>query len=64
MKEIFSIAVIVATLFGGTKAAQKIYVEVRQAALTKAAQGLPNLSDFTKKLTNESKPFVDKKLKR
>lgn len=55
MKEIFSIAVIVATLFGGTKAAQKIYVEVRQAALTKAAQGLPRLSPFAIKLTSGSK---------
>lgn len=55
MKELIGIAVTVATLFGGTMAAEKIYVEVRQAALTKAAQGLPRLSTFSKTLTQMEK---------
>lgn len=61
MKELISIAVTVATLFGGTMTAKKIYVDIRQAALTKAAQGLPRLSPFAIKLTNGSRPIADKK---
>lgn len=37
MKELISIAVLIATLFGGTVVAKKIYSSVREAALTKAA---------------------------
>lgn len=55
MKELIGIAVIVATLFGGTMATEKIYVEVRQAALTKAAQGLPRLSHLSETLTYRTK---------
>jgi hypothetical protein len=54
MKEIISIAVLIATLFGGTIAAEKIYCSVRAAALTKAAQGLPSLSSFGDVLTSDS----------
>lgn len=55
MKELVGIALVVTALFGGTIIAEKIYVEVRQAALTKAAQGLPRLSPFAIKLTSGSK---------
>ena len=41
MKDLISIAILVATIFGGTVAAEKIYSSVREAALTQAAQGLP-----------------------
>ena len=52
MKEIISIAILIATLFGGTLAAERIYCSVREAALTKAAQGLPSLSRFGHALTS------------
>lgn len=55
MKELIGIAVVVATLFGGTIAAEKIFADVRKASLTKAAQGLPDLSAFTKVLTHKTK---------
>ena len=51
MQEIISAVVLVATLFGGTVAADKIYHAVQKAALTKAAQGLPRLSPFAAALT-------------
>lgn len=51
MNDLISIAVLVTTLFGGTVAADKIYCSVREAALTKAAQGLPRLSTFSHALT-------------
>ena len=52
MEELISIAVLVATLYGGTLATEKIYVTVREAALTKAAQGLPRLAPFAASLTS------------
>lgn len=55
MKELISIAVVVTTLFGGTITAEKIYFEVRQAALAKASEGLPRLAPFSKSLTTRSK---------
>ena len=58
MKELISIAVLIATLFGGTLAAEKIYCSVREAALTKAAHGLPNLARFGNALT--SSPVVNR----
>jgi len=53
VEELISIAVLVATLFAGTMAAEEIYVSVRTAALTKAAQGLPRLSPFAASLTRK-----------
>ena len=55
MNELIGVAVLVATLFGGTIAAEKIFESVRKAALTKAAQGLPRLSPFADSLTKKSK---------
>lgn len=43
MKELIGIALLIAILFGGTKVVGYIHNEVRKAALTKAAQGLPAL---------------------
>lgn len=54
MKELISIAILIATLFGGTLAAEKIYSSMREAAFSKAAQGLPPLSPFARTLTKES----------
>jgi hypothetical protein len=51
MQEIISAVILVATLFGGTIAADRIYHAVQKAALTKAAQGLPRLSPFAAALT-------------
>ena len=45
----------VAAMFGGSIVAQKIFVAVRSAALTKSASGLPKLSDFSQKLTKKNK---------
>ena len=56
MDELISIAVLVATLFGGSLAAEKIFVTVREAALTKAAHGLPRLAPFTARLTSTRHP--------
>ena len=46
MEELISIAILIATLYGGTVATEKIYVSVRAAALSKAAHGLPRLTPF------------------
>jgi len=51
MKELIGIAVLIATLYGGTLAAGRICELVREAALTKAAHGLPKLSLFAASLT-------------
>ena len=51
MRELIGIAILIATLYGGTVASEKIYCAVREAALTKAAHGLPRLSPFAKSLT-------------
>ena len=51
MNELISIAILIATLFGGTVAAEKFYCSVREAALTKAAQGLPPLKILAGALT-------------
>lgn len=53
MKDLISTAILIATLFGGTVLADKIYGAVRTAALQKASQGLPNLAPFAKKLTTK-----------
>ena len=55
MKELID-AVVTAALTltvatGSTYALKKIGTEVKRAALTKAAQGLPPLAPFTRKLT-------------
>jgi hypothetical protein len=55
MNELISIAVLIATLYGGTVIGEKIFVSVRTAALTKAAQGLPSLSKFSHGLTSHKK---------
>jgi hypothetical protein len=52
MKGLIAIATLICTLYGGTWAARWIYREVRLAALTKAATGLPRLSPFAAALTN------------
>jgi cytochrome c556 len=53
MEDLISIAVLVATLYGGTVTADKIYNMTREAALTKAAHGLPRLAPFAKALTTK-----------
>lgn len=52
VEELISIAVLIATLFGGTVVAEKVFVSVRHAALVKAAEGLPRLSPFAAKLSH------------
>ena len=48
-----STAILIATLFGGTVVADKIYISLRRMALEKSAQGLPNLAPFAKQLTKK-----------
>ncbi|OQW46916.1 MAG: hypothetical protein A4S09_03145 [Proteobacteria bacterium SG_bin7] len=45
--------VLITGIFGGTVAAQKIYQEVRLAALIKAAKGLPKLSPLAHAMTRQ-----------
>ncbi len=54
MKDLISIAILIATLFVGTVTANKNYNSVRQAALEKSAHGLPNLAPFAKNLTKKN----------
>lgn len=51
MQDLISLAIVIATLFGGTHTAKKIFNEVRIAALTKAAHGLPSLNKLSHGLT-------------
>ena len=51
MDQLIGLAIFLATTFGGGWLAHDIYVQVRTAALTKAAQGLPSLSEFSRQLT-------------
>jgi hypothetical protein len=53
MKELISIAVLVATLYGGSLLGERIFQYVRKEALTKAASGLPRLSKFSQRLTDQ-----------
>ena len=53
MNDLISAAILTATLFGGTVAADKIYVLIRKEALEKSAKGLPNLAPFARHLTRK-----------
>ncbi len=50
MKEYLEIAAIAAVLVLGTSMAKQTHDRLREVALTKAAHGLPSLSDFTRSL--------------
>ena len=52
MKELISVAVLIATLYGGSVLGNRILNSVREAALTKAAIGLPRLSTMSRSLTS------------
>ena len=58
MQDLIIAAILIATLYGGTVAATKIHDAVREAALTKAAQGLPRLSAFGHALTSHDRNKV------
>lgn len=55
MKEVIGIAILVASLFGGTKMVRIIHDEVRKVALTKVAQGLPTTPQPRKHGLKENK---------
>ncbi len=61
MKDLISIAILIATLFGGTVLADRIIPAVRVAALTKAAQGLPPLTPLANALTAEPRQKKEKR---
>ena len=50
MKEIISVVALLATIYGGTLALKNIHDAVRRAALEKAAQGLPSLTNLSHQL--------------
>ncbi len=47
MKEIISAVLLIVSLFAGTHYLKEIHDSVRRAALEKAAQGLPSLTEMT-----------------
>jgi hypothetical protein len=51
MENLISTAILIATLFGGTFLAGRIHHAVREAALTKTAQGPPKLAPFAASLS-------------
>lgn len=51
MKELISVVVLLATLYGGTVVGERILNSVREAALTRAASGLLRLSTISRSLT-------------
>lgn len=55
MNDLISTAILIATLFGSTVTADKIYISVRRAALEKSAKGLPNLAPFALQLTKKNR---------
>ena len=55
MKDLIGVAILIATSFGGTLVAGRIYRTVREAAIAKTAQGLPPLTSFAHQLTGESR---------
>lgn len=55
MKEIISAAFLLGTLYGGTVVLKDIHDWVRTAALTKASQGLPSLTQIHKRLQQPAK---------
>ena len=56
MQELIGVAILIATLCGGTLVAEKIHNAVREVALTKAAEGLPKLSTLSRALTSQPHP--------
>jgi len=63
MKELISVAVLIATLYAGSILGTRILNSVRGAALTKAATGLPSLSTMSRSLTSPKakSPLVPQK---
>lgn len=51
MKDLISIAVLIATLYGGSLIGEQLLQSAQKAVLTKAARGLPNLTTFSQSLT-------------
>lgn len=50
MKEIIGIIVIIASVLGGTAALKGFHDITRKAALEKASEGLPSLTEMTRSL--------------
>ena len=65
MKEIISAVLVVVGIWGGTRVLADFYESVRKAALEKAAQGLPSLTEMNHQLhrTRSTRPtHTDKKV--
>lgn len=57
MKEIISALVIIASILGGTAALKGFHDTIREAALEKAAQGLPSLEGMSRTLSTPHEPI-------
>lgn len=55
MKEIISAVLFIVSLWGGTVVLKGIHDSIRKAAIEKAAQGLPSLTDMTKSLQKQKR---------
>ncbi|MER2513212.1 MAG: hypothetical protein ABTQ25_12495 [Nitrosomonas ureae] len=53
MKEIISAVLFIVSLWGGTVVLTGIHDSIRKAALEKAAQGMPSLTDFANALSSK-----------
>lgn len=53
MKEIISAVLFIVSLWGGTVVLKGIHDSIRKAALEKAAQGLPSLTEMTRALQQQ-----------
>ena len=57
MKGLMELIITISLLCGGGYITKKVYITVRNAALTKASQGLPSMSAFNERLTGRKSDF-------
>ena len=55
MKDLIGAVLLVVSICAGTATFKNIHDSIRKAALEKAAQGLPSLTEMTKKLQSNRK---------
>lgn len=56
MKEIISAVLLIASLYAGTQALKGFHDFIQRAALEKAANGLPSLTEMTRALQKKESP--------
>ncbi|MCB0411439.1 MAG: hypothetical protein KDD22_02865 [Bdellovibrionales bacterium] len=55
MRELVGVAILIASLFGGTVVIKGIHDSIRRVALEKAAHGLPSLVEMNRTLRSKTK---------